>query len=360
MKKIFWVFVVTIALCLTGCGTEIDDVSYVVAIGVDESEAGYNFTFAIGNPNSINGGGEGGGGDNNVLIYENAVAKDVFAAGDMVESRIGQRVNFSHAELLLISEAVAKQGVSELSDGLVRNLNQRPKLVPAACLTSAKEALESINSDYDGNPEKQLKKMLEEETSPVSLKVDNRDFLCRTKNIDSGCAIPLISSTDKGLEVSGISVFYKGKLIGSISDILSYKLLADNVKNLSYSIDGIGSVILNQTEKPKISVECGRLTKINVDMKISVTVASLKDGKEKQELYGEVKSSLEKRIYELMQYTKTTLGVDALEFYRYGKKSFKTEKSWQEYNWYEKYKNAEFEVNVEIIPEKTGLVGGAL
>ena len=62
-------YIIASLTLLSGCGgEEIDDTAYVVAIGVDRSEGEtYEFTFAIGNPGSINGDG---GGDTNVVITE--------------------------------------------------------------------------------------------------------------------------------------------------------------------------------------------------------------------------------------------------------------------------------------------------
>ncbi len=364
MKKTL--LITTIIFCLailSGCGgSEIDDMAYVVAIGIDEEvSGGYEFTFAIGNPGSINGGGgeNAGSGDSNVLIFESQSGSSIFAAGDAVSARIGQLINFSHAELLVFSESVAADGVEIFLDGLTRNLSQRPKLVPTVAATTAKETLEAINSQFEGNPEKYLKKVFESDSSPVSTDIDSRDFFCQVKSTDSGSAVPRISATD-GISVGSMSVFDGDHLVGAFDDILAYKLLCGMAEDMSYDMGDMGSLILAQRANPKISVVCGDVPQIYITVTLDATVASIDDATAKDQLYSAVEEALESRLYNLLSYSSGDVGIDIFGFDKYGRGSFLTWEEWQEYNWREGYKNAVFNLDVVLKAEKTGLIKGEL
>lgn len=353
MRRVILTVVLCLAvLCGCGSGREIDDMAYVVAIGVDESQEGlYGFTFAIGNPDSINGGES-----DELLIMEYQTGANIFTAGDAVSARIGQEINFSHAELLVFSDAVATQGVADFLDGLTRNLNQRPKLIPAVSESTAQEALESVNSKFEGNPEKYLKKIFESESSPVSTGIDIRTFLCRTKNAHTGTALPRVS-IDDGIVVNAMSVFDGEYLVGTFDNVEAYKLFDGRPENISYDINGMGSVMLTQRVKPDISVICGEVPHIDITVYLDATVAAIGEGITKDNLYSAVEASIRERVTNLLNYSRDT-GVDIFGFDRYGRKCFLIWSDWETYNWREMYKKAEFNLNVEIKPEKTGLIKG--
>ncbi len=356
MKKVILV-VCTCLIMLTGCGgKEIDDMAYVVAIGIDNAEnEKYGFTFAIGNPGGINGGGgEGEGGDSNVLIFETQIAESIFSAGDAVSAKVGQEINFSHAELLVFSKEVASGGVDSFIDALTRNLYQRPKLIPTVSVTSAKETLEGINSKFEGNPEKYLKKLFESKDALIFNAVDSRDFLCRTKNIDSGFAVPCIS-TDDSISVTAMSVFDAYGLNGAFDDIISYKVLNGIAENISYDTE-YGSLTLNQRVKPYVSVECSDVCRISINVILDAYVSTVKSNAEKTQLYLSAENMLKENAYKLLEFSAKDLGVDIFGFDKYARANFLTWEKWQNYNWREKYKNAVFSLNVHIRPEKTGLI----
>lgn len=354
MKKLILISVVSAIIFLSGCGgREIDDVAYVVAIGVDRAEENYEFTFAIGNPDSINGDGE------DVLVFESALSGDIFTAGDEVSARIGQDVNFSHAELLAFSEDVARGGVNMFLDALTRNLDQRPKLIPSVSSGNAKETLQNVNSQFEGNPEKYLKKIFEYSASPVSTGIDSRDFLCRTKNTNVGTALPKITSGENTTATS-MAVFYGDRLVGGFSDLSSYKLLSGMGEAMNCDISGLGSLHLNQRITPKVSVECTDVPRIDITVMLDASVNTVSPGISKDAIYSAAEQILENRILELLRYTSSDIGIDIIGFERYARSNFITWDDWEEYEWQKHYSVAEFNVDVRLIPQKTGLVKGEL
>ena len=360
MKKIIVLVLVLQSLLISGCGgKEIDDMAFVVAVGVDKGETGYDYTFAIGDPKSIGGGGKGAeGGDSNVLVIKKQSGENIFSAGDRVGNVIGQKVNFSHCELVVMSEQVAKEGIYKFADALMRHLNQRPKFVPAVCSLPADKTLESINSEFEGNPERHLKKILEDKSSPVSSEVDGRDFLCQTKNMHSGVAVPFISAEDN-MAVNEMAVFKSGYLVGKFEDIDAYKIIMGSSDDITLDAPG-GSVIISQRQKPKINVECGEKPKIYIEIPINCTLSSLWHGEDKEKVLKGTQLALRNRVNALCEKSAGEIQTDFLGFERFARKNFLTWSDFEEYNWQERYKNSTFDVTIKIIPEKTGLIKGDL
>lgn len=359
MKKTALAVALICPMLLSGCGTEIDDTAYVVAIGVDKAEEGYNFTFAIGDPGSINGGGgEGEKGDSNTLILKESQGDNIFTAGDAVGAAIGQRINFSHGELIVFSEAVASDGVEILLDAITRNLDQRPKLVPVVSSGEAREVVSAIKPEFEGNPEKYLKKIFESEISPVSANVDNRKLLSRIKNPDAGVIIPRVAKADGGIATDSVAVFKGGRLVSVAEDVYPCRLIQGTPGSISYDVANYGTLLLTNRSKPKISVKCGDTVDVDVNICLTATLQAMSDSTGQEHLIKTVSAELENRVQNLLLRSAAEWGVDMFAFERYAKSNFLTLQKWQNYNWQEKYKTARFNVGIDIVPEKTTLIRG--
>ncbi len=355
MKKLLVAALILCTTIISGCGNEIDDIAYVVAVGVDLSDdAEYAFTFAIGNPGSISSGEEGGG-DENVLVVETATGNSLFTAGEKIERLTGQKINFSHAELMVVSQDLAQYGITPLLDSIMRNLNQRPKLVPAVSLSSAQEVVKSIRSKFEGNPEKYLKKIFEDKGKGAYF--NSREVLGRMKSPDGGIGIPLVAVDDGGISVSSVAIFQNGYMKSTLEDLMCYKLLCGKGGNFSYDADPEGTLFLNQRAKPVVKIFADEKLTIDIYVAIDSSIAVLK-ADNKEALRYVAAEQIRKRLIDTLVESRDK-GSDVFGFFKYGKSSFLTEEAWNAYNWRERYKTAQFNVTVEILPEKTGLLKGA-
>lgn len=356
VKRLLTAILILCTTIISGCGNEIDDIAYVVAVGVDRGvEADYTFTFAIGNPGSISSGEEGGG-DENVLVTETATGDSIFTAGEKIEKLTGQKINFSHAELMVVSPEIAQSDVTPLFDSIMRNLNQRPKLVPAVSISSAEEVVKSIRSKFEGNPEKYLKKIFE--SKDLGTFFNSREFLSRVKSPDGGIAIPVLETDDSGLYVYSVAVFENGRIKSTLNDLVCYKLLCGKGGNFSYDVDWEGTLFLNQRIKPTVNIYKDKQLTIDIYVPIDSTVAVL-NLEDKEVLRYKASEQIRSRLLTTLSQSQD-IGCDVFGFFKYGRGMFLTEDEWIAYNWNEQYKNAQFNVTVEILPEKTGLLKGAV
>ena len=351
MRKLLPLMFVIVTL-ISGCGREIEDTAYVVAIGVDKSVDAYDFTFAIANPRVV-GGDEAEGAP---LMFVTASGTDIFTAGATIEGILGDSVNFSHSEVIVFSSAVAEDGVYSLSSSLVRNLSQRPKIIPVISETDAGTVIKSMSPSTESNPERYLTKLLEDKDTAKISSGDNRQLLARTVSGDWGILVPRISPTDAGIEITSLAIMQGGMMIGVTEDIYSPSLMWGNGK-MTYPVSD-GSLLLEQRRLPKVTVTCGDAPIINIEIPLSATLQTLPQGMSREEMTDVCEAFLARRVNDFLEYT-TSQGADVFALGKYGRMQFHTLDAFSAYSWAERYKDATFNVTIDISPSGTSLMKGA-
>ncbi|TLS52281.1 Ger(x)C family spore germination protein [Paenibacillus antri] len=109
-------------LVLTGCwnSRELTDLAIVVGIGIDKGvkENTYKVSFQIVNPGAIAMGKQGGGGGGQampVTVYA-GVDNSLFSALRKSTQKVPRQLFFSHIQLIVIGEELAKDGIKETFD----------------------------------------------------------------------------------------------------------------------------------------------------------------------------------------------------------------------------------------------------
>ncbi len=149
-----------LVLLLTGCydETEPDNISYVTAVGIDKSEKNednFNFTIQFAKTSAISGGAseEGGkGGD----IVENIVIESptLYSAVDTVNQIVSKNISMSHISLIVFSSEVAREGVANLTEALIRSQEIRPNIYFAVSVEKAEDYLKNVKPVIEINPTK--------------------------------------------------------------------------------------------------------------------------------------------------------------------------------------------------------------
>lgn len=168
-------------------------------------------------------------------------------------------------------------------------------------------------------------------------------------------------------EAMGMAVFSKDKMIGKMSGIESeiYNLMNKKFE-YTYSTfygEDFGTIVMmvQQYEKPYINV---RVSGKNPEIKVKVSMeGSLIDVPNtnlmendiytyEKRIEGYMKNAIEKFLYR----TSKDFEADIVGFGTYAKKNFSAYDDFEQYNWREKYKDAEFNVEVDFKIRRTGLV----
>ena len=158
MKKLICTaLAVLVSLPLWGCydNREIDLTAYVIALGIDKGEEGYNYTFQISSPLAMGGGGEVadmGGGEENTRV-ENIVIGDktLYDAREKLNNFLSKKVNLSHLKMIAVSKETAKEGLIGHISFLLREREVRPNT--RMCITQgrAEDFLKGVNPALEAN-----------------------------------------------------------------------------------------------------------------------------------------------------------------------------------------------------------------
>ncbi|WP_338780484.1 Ger(x)C family spore germination protein [Metabacillus sp. FJAT-52054] len=145
MKK--WIVMLCILPILSSCGTqqELNDMSIVIGIGMDEAGDGYQVTLQLVDPSEIStGAGMSPGGKAVPVINMVGDGPSINEAFQAAVSKISRRTFYSHLSVVVIGESMAKRGINEIIEHLERGSEIRSSLL----LLTAKDqtALEVLSA----------------------------------------------------------------------------------------------------------------------------------------------------------------------------------------------------------------------
>ena len=185
-------------------------------------------------------------------------------------------------------------------------------------------------------------------------------------SLDSILSGESIVEGDRGTENIGLCVFKDDKYVGDLSAIetLCYSLLEDEVDNFLVSMDSP----FKKKKKIDITVDSLSASSVQIDtskenpvihIKINLTAKTLtgqdtldySNTETLNTLNTSLKDYLSSQITNYLYKTSKEYKVDINEFYRIAKRKFLTIPEFENYNWAQKYENAEFnvEINSDII-----------
>lgn len=154
--KLFIILTICI-ISLTGCYNQhsIDDLAYVVAIGIDVGTSNtLKVSFQIANTNS-----SGDKNSSNSQASESVISSiecDSIDSGiNLVNSYISKQVNLSHCKAIVFSEKLASTDLSKYIYTLVNKIQVRPNcnIIISRCdanyfLKNSKPTLEKLSAKY--------------------------------------------------------------------------------------------------------------------------------------------------------------------------------------------------------------------
>ena len=211
-----------------------------------------------------------------------------------------------------------------------KDFKVRPQVILALCEMSPRKYLEGLSPRLESNPEKYFRSIFQKSgfyVPPLKLCDFTDSYHCKETS-----AIALITGGDGGKKISEESVDFSS--VGIISQgRLIAELKSEVFPGLFFSKKKVKleSTVVRSTEKPQVSLKIkngkakGRI-KLNIEADKSVNTIKLA-------------TSLEN----LLRYH-AKKGTDIINISRHGKKQFFTFKGYDEANWNELIKNADFEV----------------
>ena len=374
--------------------SNIDNISYVVGVGVDLADDGKNLKVSFEFTN-ITPSPQESSSEKPEPIVETVVTSSIDNAINMMNVYLAKQVNLAHCKVIVFSKEIAKQGIFNHVANFLNIPQVRPTCnlvisdnAPDKYLQSSTSSLDKVltkyydifpnSSEYTGYTSNITigdfyNSLLYDARGNVAiLGGDNNDTVEETdiNNIKSGNS-PIIG--ERGTENIGIAVFNQDKYVGDLSamESLYHSILVTEVNNfiLSFNYPDKNEQIdisLNQNNPAKISVSTDSdIPIINIDISLSGKVLSIlkyvdySDETVLNSISNLASTNLKENILKYLNKTTSEFKCDIDNFYGYVKKNFLTIDEWENYNWSEKYLAAKFNVNIETSIVSSLLVSGS-
>ncbi|MDO7906444.1 Ger(x)C family spore germination protein [Paenibacillus sp. JX-17] len=215
-------------LVLGGCWDrrEVNDVAFVMGSAVDKEANGYRTTLQIAMPSQLGGAGsEGGGGgtSGDKSWYLESRYGETIRASQISEQRsLSRMLHYSHRRMLLIGEDLARSGVSQMMDVLVRMPQNR---LSSLLVVTSGPAYKVIQADapIEKFPSEMVRELSHEYMKkPRSVKSMIHTLI--EEGVDS--AVPLVgltsnvpqgwSNTQSTIAIEGLAVFHGDRMTGAV------------------------------------------------------------------------------------------------------------------------------------------------
>lgn len=397
------VLITSIIGLLTGCGDgmEPESLGYVVAIGIDaNSEKGneYEITLQFANPSKISGGESEDGGSGGVESIDSitVLSPGIYPAVNLANHIISKKFVLSHTKLIVFSDEIAKSGLEPFLETIGRSSDIRPNTYFAVSKGSAKEFLEAVNPKTEVNPVRYYSMMFENDYSGFIPQAKSQDFYFYYDSKERNAVMPMcatkteeetkeaesegyqyrqknykageIEADSKEIQIIGTAIFEGDAKIAELGEIDSeiFNILTGMYESsyVSYKFSKTPktpiTLLQEQQKAPKIKVDTASdIPKIEVFLYVeadfSSGTAEYLIEEQAEEFAKEASNELKTKAEEFLTGTQKT-GADIVGFGSYAKRNFLSKKDFLEYEWKEKYKNAEISVNVDFKIRRTGLI----
>lgn len=381
----------------------LSNLAYVLSLGVDKGEnAKLKITAQFTKATAVSSSNGSSSEDSSNIVLASSEADSIFSGLTLINSYIGKEINLAHCSVVVFSKELAEEGISQEIHSLINNEEIRPgaNLVISNCsaydyINNATSNLESLTSHYYetfsitskftgyisditiGNFFNDLSgksgdstavlgglnltaKNDEEDSSQNSQEKSDQNIETSPDNLIAGTST---ISGERGIENLGLAVFKDDKYCGDLTatETISHLLINNKINSCIISIDSPLKenskieIQISPEKKTKIStkIENDNL-KIGVKLKLFADVITLEndtdyENNEILELISEsAESYLTNEFDKYFNKVSREYSVDIDKFCFSSLKYFPTEKAFNDFNWKEKYKNAEFTTDIDV------------
>lgn len=394
MKRIISLFCIafTFLSLLTGCWNkkELNELAIATGLAVDKTEDGYQLSVQIVNPGEVSPQANASG--TTPVTVRSEQGETMYETIRRLSLKNSRRIYTSHLRLLVISDEVAKEGITEILDYLSRDKDFRADFfVVIAKQSKAKDILkiqtitETISANalhtlletsgevWGDTVAINLKELLDMLTIPgkspvvsgIEIKGDLKEGETKT-NTET-------TESPAGFNYLGLGVFQKDKLIGWLSegDGQGYNYITDKIRNSVVHINcpsGEGKMsieVMRSKTKQHAKLDKDGKPKIELDVRIEANIgetecsADLANPSEISEMEKLLEKEITKRIDETINKVQGEFQTDIFGF---GEAIYRSHpKVWKEINgdWEEHFVNLDVKVKVKVNINQLGTIGNS-
>lgn len=394
VRKIIAIILFTLLLVISSTNyygiKGIDNLAYVVAMGLDIGDnENLKLSLQISLPNSSDGGSSSSSQSSSVVV-DTIECPSINTGITLFNGYLGKEVNLSHCKVLVISEALAAQGISEHLYTLTNDIQFRndTNIIISKCdaksyLEYSAPALDKVSaryyeiapssSEYTGYTEKVtlnqfFSSVTDSFSSPVAILGSINSKASQDSNSNNSSSSYYIAgqtpiSGEVSVENMGLAVFNEDKLVGELNgfESICHLIVSSKLKNAHIMIPSP----IEQLEYIDLYIELKNNTKnslklvnsspyITSDINITARMQSmnndidLNDDTTIEKVEQAAENFLKQNIYSYLYKTSKELNTDIDSFGLYSLKYFSTTAEWEQYNWLHRYKDAFFNVNIDV------------
>lgn len=389
---------------------DISNLAYVLALGIDIGEnAKLKISAQFSTPDASSSDSKSSEKDSGQIVLVSGEADSIFSGLSLINSYIGKELNLAHCNLIVFSEDFAKQGIATQIYSFINNEEIRPStnILISKCdaydyLDNVKPSLEKITVQYydtfsisnrlTGYFENITigdfyNKLSSKATCPVAI-LGGLDVTARNKKSSEASSSSdmqagsdplkseniIINTEDLiagsssiegklGIENIGLAIFKENKLCGELTamETICHLLITDSLDSCVISIDDP----FRNSEKAELSISPKSKSKITIIVKDGIPHISVKlsvdaygltlDENTNYETHNSVelfsktaKEYLEKQFNNYFNKVSKEYGTDIDYFATKALVNFSTMGEWEEYNWPEKFKEAQFDISIDV------------
>ena len=360
-KIIFLIFLGFTCLFLTGCGNyrEINNLAIITSIAIDKDGDDYELSFLIANsPKTQTSNKEG---EASTTIYSGK-GKTLNECANIIDRKTPKNLYYGHVNVVIVSEAITKDGFFKIADFLLRNPETRKQFYLIQSKEKDAKSVLKIVEPLESFPSQSIASLIESNATFRSLtsNIKYSPFIERILSKGFDPILPAISvigdakkgSSEKSLEttmpvtylkLNDSAIFRKDKFVGYVGekDSQSINVLNNSISEFNYSFKYNGADVVYISDKVKTSVKIkdmnnilisvrgdGYLSEVNGDVAIqkSQVIKKMEKALEK-----DVKKHLEKTMKKMQEeYKADVFGFGNKIYGKYPKEWLKIEDEWRE------------------------------
>lgn len=400
--KYIWILLLP-SLLLVGCGDkyELEELGYVIAIGLDKGEKGkIKVTYQIGNPEVGTALIGSPPPEEKAYLTVSVHANDFVSARSTVNAFVSRRLTFSQTQVLIVSEELAKteEFLRILYSG-IRERELRKQVMLLVTKEKAEEFMKKNKPELETRPHKFYQLMLEraQNTGLVPPESDLLHFFETTER-DASFFLAIYASTqnDKILskdryedeylageipgkpkkntsEFIGSAIFKEGKMIGALTGQETRMALnldkSQSVRNIlatipdplsekerivcRVSVDNQFKIKMNlNKENPSMDIFFPlKLEILSIPSQINYST----NYKNQEMLEKHIEKYYHTHIMNLINKLKSEYKGEAFNWSLEAQKYFLTQKQYEEFDWMKTYPNMNINLKVEVNIEEFGV-----
>lgn len=368
LKNIFIIILIVlfiIAFSDSYLSLSLDNLAYVIAIGIDKSDTNnLQVTFQFSTPNSDSSSqSESESSGKTSSIIKTVDASSLSSAINLMNAYISKQINMSHCKIIVFSEELASEGISDKIFTLINDTQIRPSSNIIISKCDAKYYIESTKPDLENLIAKYY------ETLPNSsiytgfiTDATIGDFFNALISKTSMPYAILGNVNSEQSESIGLAVFYHDKFVGELNPLetISFLSVTNDVERFLISIpnpyykDKYIDLYVAPEKSADIKVDTTSSSPfIKIKFKFNCRIYSMSDNSDylSPEVLDTISLAcnnyLESVFSDFLYKTSKNLKSDICKFGRPACANFLTTSDFDNYNWLYNYRNAFFDVEVD-------------